>query len=220
MRRPFKAPDNLPARLRHVRWIGGGSGVGKSVIARQLAADHGLCLYSCDAMGAEHVRRSNPFDHPLLHDFLAMDMDERWVNRSPSVMLKTFHWFHGEGFDLLLEDLLAMPLDPPILAEGFRLLPRLVSPLLSRPNQAVWLVPTPGVRLAAFDSRGSTWDIPRKTADPEKALANLLARDVLFSNKVIEEAAALQLRVIEVTGDLTLAAVMNKVAESLGLGTC
>ena len=32
-----------------------------------------------------------------------MDMDERWVNRSPEVMLETFHGFQGEGFDLVLE---------------------------------------------------------------------------------------------------------------------
>ncbi len=97
-----------------------------------------------------------------------MDMDERWVNRSPSAMLKTFHGFQGEGFDLLLEDLLALPEEPPILAEGFRLLPRLVAPLLSRSNQAVWLVPTPEFRRAAFDSRGFTWTIPRKTSNPEQ----------------------------------------------------
>ncbi len=149
-----------------------------------------------------------------------MDMDGRWVNRSPEVMLETFHWFQGEGFDLVLEDLLAMPEERPILAEGFRLLPRLVAPLLSRPNQAVWLAPTPEVRRAAFEKRGSTWDIPRKTTDPDKALANLLARDGLFTDLVVKEAAALQLRVIEVTDDLTLAEVTKRVAESLDLGAC
>lgn len=189
------------------------------MIAGQLAADHGLRLYSCDAMGSEHIRRSNPVDDPLLHAFLGMDMDERWVNRPPSVMLKTFHGFQGEGFDLILEDLLAMPEGTPILAEGFKLLLRLVSPLLTRPDQAVWLLPTPEVRRSVFDSRGSTWTIPRKTSDPEKALANLLARDGLFTDELVNEAAALRLRVIEVDGAVSLAGVMKKVAESLGLGT-
>jgi hypothetical protein len=147
-----------------------------------------------------------------------MDMAERWVNRPPAVMLETFHGFQGEGFDLILEDLLALPEEPPILAEGFELLPRLVAPLLSRPNHAVWLVPTPEVRRAGLDSRGSTWDIPRKTGDPEKALANLLARDALFTESVAKEAAAHQLDIIEVDGDLSIAELVKKVAESLGLG--
>jgi len=34
-----------------------------------------------------------------------MSMDERWVDRSSQTMLETFHWFRGEGFDLIIEDL-------------------------------------------------------------------------------------------------------------------
>jgi len=207
----------LAERLQHVRWIGGGSGAGKTTVAARLAADHGLRLYSCDAMQSDHTRRSNPIDHPLLDDFLAMDMDERWVNRPPSVMLKTFHGFQGEGFDLILEDLLALPEEPPILAEGYKLLPRLVSPLLSGPNQAAWLVPTPRFRRAAVEMRGSTWDIAGRTSNPEQALANLLARDELFTDEVVKQAAARALRVIEVDGTLSLDDLTMRVAESLCL---
>ena len=39
-----------------------------------------------------------------------MDMDERWANRSSAVMFQTFPWFAGEGFDLILDDLLALPM--------------------------------------------------------------------------------------------------------------
>jgi hypothetical protein len=34
-----------------------------------------------------------------------MDLDERWVSRSPQVMLETFRWFLGEGFGLIVEGL-------------------------------------------------------------------------------------------------------------------
>lgn len=204
-------------QLRHVRWIGGGSGAGKSTIARRLAADHGLRLYGSDDAISDHARRSNSADHPLVHKFLAMDMDERWLNRLPSVMLETFHGFQGEAFELIVEDLLALPDDPPILAEGFRLLPRLVASLLSRSDQAVWLVPTPEFRRAAFGARGFTWEIPRKTSDPERALANLLARDALFTSEVAREASALQLPVIEVDIDRSVDEVTRLVARALGL---
>lgn len=223
MKRQPLAPERLRDRLRHVRWIGGGSGAGKSTIARRLADGHGLRLYSSDDASddamSEHIHRSNPADEPLLHAFLAMDMDERWVNRSPTVMFETFHWFQGEGFDLMVEDLLALPEEPPIVAEGFRLLPRLVAPLLSLPNQAVWLVPTPGFRRTAFDSRGFTWDIPRKTSNPERALSNLLERDQLFTDAVFKEATALHLHIIEVDGKLSVEDVTRRTAQSLGLST-
>src|SRR5688500_4382448 len=99
----------LREQLRHVYWIGGGSGAGKSTIARRIAARHGLRLYATDAVMADHARRSTSEDSPLLHTFLAMGMDERWVNRPPSTMLETFHWFQGEGFRLIIEDLLRLP---------------------------------------------------------------------------------------------------------------
>jgi hypothetical protein len=35
-----------------------------------------------------------------------MDMDQRWVTRNPRAMLDSFHWFHGEAFELIVEDLL------------------------------------------------------------------------------------------------------------------
>lgn len=133
------------------------------------------------------------------------------------MMLETFHGFQGEAFEFIVEDLLALPDDPPILAEGFRLLPRLVAPLLSQLDQAVWLLPTPDLRRAAFDARGSTREIPQRTSDPERALGNLLERDELFTSQVAREASALQMQVIEVGVGRTLDDVTKLVAGALDL---
>lgn len=150
-----------------------------------------------------------------MHGFVAMDMDERWVSRSPDEMHRTFHAFQGEGFEFIVEDLLALPPVAPILVEGFRLLPRLVAPLLSRPRQAVWLLPTPDVRRMAFDARGFTWTIPSRTRDPERALRNLLKRDELFTAQLAAEASTLHLPTIEITRTMTLDDVIARVADSI-----
>jgi hypothetical protein len=134
---PQQEAAALRARLRHVYWLGGGSGAGKSTIARRLAAQHGLRLYATDAAMAAHDGRTTRHDTPFLSEFKAMSMDERWVNRSPETMLETFHWYRGEGFALIIEDLLRLPDEPRAIAEGFRLLPRLVKPLLTTPHHAV-----------------------------------------------------------------------------------
>src|SRR5918999_763893 len=131
----------LHEQLQHVYWIGGGSVAGKSTIARRIAAEHGLRVYATDDVMADHARRSSREDCPLLHTFMAMDIDERWLNRTPETMLETFHWFRGEGFNLIIEDLLRLPREPEIIVEGFRLLPHLVKPLLSGLRRAVWLLP-------------------------------------------------------------------------------
>jgi hypothetical protein len=207
----------LRARLRHVYWIGGGSGAGKSTIARRLADRGGLRRYSTDDVMADHARRSTSVDSPFLSEFAAMDMDERWVRRSPEAMLETFHWFRGEGFGLIVDDLLRLPRDQGVIAEGFRLLPRLVKPLLAVPGHAVWLLPAPGFREAAFARRGSPGAIAGQTSDPERALRNLLERDRMFTERLRLEARRLDLRVIEVGGPVTEEDLAGRVAGALGL---
>src|SRR5207248_7536210 len=111
---------------------------------------------------------------------------------------------------------LDLPSDVPVLVEGYKLLPRLVAPLLSRPDQAVWLIPTPEWRRTAFSRRGSLWSIAGQTSDPETALANLLARDALYTEEVKRQATALQLTIIEVSGSVDELATC--VAQCLGIG--
>ncbi|TMR02396.1 hypothetical protein ETD83_12685 [Actinomadura soli] len=207
----------LPARLGHVYWIGGGSGAGKSTIARRIAARHGLHLYATDEAMSDHASRSAPEDSPLLGEFKAMDMDERWVNRSAETMLETFHWFRGEGFGLIVEDLLRLPREPSVIVEGFRLLPHLVKPLLVVPGHAVWLLPTPEFRRAAFEHRGSLWEIARKTSNPETALRNLLARDRMFTERLSEETKRLELPVIEVDTTMAEDELAERVTKAFGL---
>lgn len=213
-------PDTpaLRKQLRHVYWIGGGSAAGKSTVARRIAARHGLRLYATDDVMADHARRSTNEGSPSLHRFMAMDMDERWVNRPPSTMLETFHWFQGEGFEMIVEDLLSLPREPAVIVEGFRLLPRLVEPLLSDRARAVWLLPTPDFRESAVQRRGvSALGFLARTSDPERAMRNLLERDRLFTEILREETARLDVPVIEVDASMTEDDLARRVTEAFGL---
>jgi len=207
----------LRERLRDVFWIGGGSGAGKSTIARRIAERQGLRLYATDDVMADHANRSLPGDRPLLTRFAAMDMDERWVDRSPEAMLETFHWFAGECFDLIVDDLIRLPNGPGVVVEGFRLLPHLVQPLLADAGRAVWLLPTPGFRRAVFERRGPSSGFLGRTRDPERALRNLLDRDRLFTDRLRAEAQRLGLAVIEVGAAMTEAELAGRVAKGFGL---
>ena len=198
------ASPAVQEQFQHVYWIGGGSAAGKSTIAHRLAAEQGLSVYATDDLMADHARRSSRADCPLLHKFMDMDMDERWVNRSPKTMLETFHWFHGEGFDFIIQDLLRLPLDAGVIVEGFRLLPHLVKPLLSVRGHAVWLLPTPDFRHAVVESRGgSSWGFLARTSDPERALHKLLERDRMFTENLRRQTAQLGLHFIEVDSSTT-----------------
>ena len=204
-------------RLRHVYWIGGGSGAGKSTIARRIAAQRGWYLYATDDLMTEHGARNTTEDHPFLSRFRDMDMDERWVSRSPQAMLETFHWFRGEYFSMIVDDLLALPKETGIIVEGFRLLPHLVRPLLAVPGHAVWLLPTSDFRQAAFDKRRlmSSGFISR-TSDPEQTLRNLLERDRMFTDRLREETNRLGLRAIEVDTEMTEDDLAGRVINAFG----
>jgi hypothetical protein len=204
--------------LRHVYWIGGGSGAGKSTVARMLAVEHGFRIYDTDEAMADHAGRMSSASRPLMRQFIAMDMDERWVTSTPDEMLETFPWFRGEGFDLIVDDLLNLPSDPPVIVEGFRILPHRVKSLLDEPSRAVWLLPTPEFRRAAFESRkpaGPPWTFVDKTSDPERALANLLERDRMFTEQLREDARDLGLRVIDIDLGMTADDVAEQVSSAL-----
>ncbi len=113
-----------------------------------------------------------------------------------------------------IDDLLCSSAETPVIAEGFRLLPQLVAPLLTEHNRGVWLLPTPAFRRAAFDSRG--WEIPGKTSNPDRAARNLLERDRLFTNRLREENTRLGLPVIDVD-TMTEHDLTNRVGRALGL---
>ncbi|MFF5370316.1 hypothetical protein [Streptomyces sp. NPDC013187] len=200
--------------MRNVYWLGGGSGAGKSTIARRLADRYGWCLYATDDVMADHARRTTAEEAPFLHAFMAMTLDERWLDRSPETMLETFHWFRGEAFGLIVEDVARLPRDTPVVVEGFRLLPHLVKPLLTGPGHAVWLLPTPDFRRLAFASRATPEGrFTQRTGDPGRAEDNLAVRDALFTERLREETMRLGLPSLTVDGTITEDELADRVSE-------
>lgn len=186
-------------------------------MARALAERFGARLYSTDATMSVHADRLTPDAAPLLERFRQLDMDERWVLGDPATMFRTFPWFHGEGFDLVLGDLRRLPSDRQIIAEGFRLLPRLVWPHLSDPRQAVWLVPTPAFREAAFAQRGRTDAFWLNTNDPDRALGNVLERDQVFTNWLVRETEHTGMGALQVDGTRSVESMVEDLAGRFGL---
>ncbi len=198
--------------LDHVRWVGGGSGAGKTAVTRMLTERFKVHRYSTDTTFIVHGERLQATEAPLLDRFRRMSSDERWVKHDPATMYATFPWFHGEGFDLIIEDLHKMPTDRPILVEGFRLIPHLVRPHVSNRDHAVWLVPTSNFRQAAFRRRLADEAFWMQTSDPDRALTNLLERDGIFTDEIARDAARHHLEVLYVDGTQTIDDMVTQLA--------
>lgn len=204
-------------KLANIYWLGGGSGSGKTTLAQNIKSKYNVNIYDTDAAMMKHVERSSASNCTLLHKFLKMSLDERWVLREPQQMFESFHWYQGEGFQFIIDDLLAMPADKPILVEGFRLLPELVYPHLQETHKAVWLLPTPHFRKKAFEQRNMLQDFPSKTSNPNMAMKNLLQRDGIFTNWLEEQVTKYKLRSVTVDENTTQNILLAQVADLFNL---
>ena len=211
-----KMTPTIRQNLAHVFWMGGSPCSGKSSIAELLSRRHELQYYQCDGAFAEHGRRVSALGQPTFHKLLSMTWDEIWT-RPVDLQLSEEIAIYREEFDMILDDLLALPPSPPILAEGTALLPDCVNDVLVNHNQAMWIVPSESFQREHYPDRGG-WvqDILRQCADPDLAFRNWMDRDVAFARWVSRRTTELGLEMIEVDGKRTIADNAQAVARHFG----
>ncbi len=194
--------SNQQQVLARVIWIGGGTDSGKTSAAQILAERHGLRAYHYDKHDlAHHQKLAETI--PAYRDFLAASLDERWVYPQVRELFERTLQSFRDRFPLVIDDLMSLPLERGVVAEGFGLLPELLAPLLSDPTQALWLVPSKAFKESSMDRRGKP-SFRHQVGDPVKARANLLERDRLLAEHIRAEALKLGYTVYEVDGGRTV----------------
>ncbi|WP_116953572.1 hypothetical protein [Jiangella endophytica] len=210
------ADDDLAWRLAHVRWIGGGTGAGKSTVTRVLADAHDARVYDGDRAEQAWLERATEHEHPRFHAMIhAGPAGAWWAGRSAAELFDAMASRHGETIGFVTQDLLALPADRPVLVDWFGNLPREVAPLLLEPWQAVFMLPTAGFRRRMLTARYADPERARANwgdHDPAAMLAKRLARDALWDAEVRAQAAATGLRVVEVDGTRDAAAIATDLA--------
>jgi hypothetical protein len=195
----------LSSGLDHILWIGGAQGAGKSTAARIFAHHAGLRLYLVDAFTYSHAERAETGPFPTMRAFGQKTMDERWLHPEPEEMAEEFLAYARERFQMIVDDLRALPREPAIVAEGPHLLPELVAPLVASPQAAVWLVPTPHLQRGLHGARPSA--VPGHTSDADLVQEKVARRNELLAEAIRRSALETGLAVTEIQSyvDATLA---------------
>jgi len=129
-----------------------------------------------------------------------MNWDEIW-GRPVEVLLQDEIAVYREEWNMIVNDLLALPDDLPIIAEGAALLPERVQAVLFARRRAIWIVPTETFQREAYALRGE-WvgEILAQCTQSEHAFEHWMARDAAYARWVSRGARQLGLRVLTVSG--------------------
>jgi adenylate kinase family enzyme len=203
--------QGLKQALSHVLWIGGATDSGKTTVAQTLADRCRLDVYHYDWRDLAH-HEVLAKTMPVHRAHLDASLDERWVYPEPQELLRRSMRSFQDRFPLVIEDLLAMPKEPMIVAEGFGLLPELLLPLLSTKYQAIWFVPTEAFKWASMARRGKP-SFGAQVSDPDRAKINLFTRDIMLAEYIKEQVLAQGYTLLEIDGSRSAEQITDRVEQ-------
>lgn len=199
--------STLKKQLAHVLWIGGATDSGKSSVARTLARRHGFPVYHYDKDDAKQIQNLADVI-PQVRQFLNASMEERWVHPTPRILFDHLLIVFSHRFHLVVENLLNLPRDKPLIVEGFGLLPELLHPVLSSYYQALWFVSTEKFKWESMVKRGKP-SFASSLSDPEKARMNIFTRDMMLADYYRKQAALYEYTLYEIDGSKTIEEVTD-----------
>jgi hypothetical protein len=137
-----------------------------------------------------------------------MTPDELWVDPEPEEMATDLIQGWSRRAKFAIDDLLVMPRETMIVAEGPGFFPELIGPLLTSHHQAIWFVPEIRFKRKIAIQRGKP-SVRLETRDPERATENIIGRDMLVAEHVKQQALNKGLTCLEIDGSQSIERVIE-----------
>ena len=136
--------------MRHVLWIGGPPGSGKTSIATRLARRHGLRWYNADTRTWAHRDRALAAGIPAARQWEELAPEARAEAAADELLAMSLHRERGP---MVIDDVRALPAEPIIVAEGSTVPASVVGEGIADRTRALWLLPTPAFQQAQLAGR-------------------------------------------------------------------
>jgi adenylate kinase family enzyme len=215
----MKTDDSLKKALSNVLWIGGPPDCGKTTIAGLLAKKYGIQVYHFDQFEMDHVRRADSILQPALFELkkILTTTNERaqlewlWIQRTPAEMAKSTIASWTERIVFVVEDLMKLPKNSMIIAEGPGFFPKVVLPLIQSPRQAIWMAPSESFKRESYKRRKKGEFLSKILGDCEIAQQKHIERDLLISDYYKQAVHEQHLSSIDINGTKSVDEIVKKI---------
>ena len=124
--------EEVKQSLRHVLWIGGAQCGGKSTLSKRISDDYGIILYAGDEEGRKHIGKVTSENAPIWHG-MHQKGGVIWLwDQNLETMTKFWNGMGEEDLRFVIDDLLEMPTNKPILVDLFNGYPEWIRKIANR----------------------------------------------------------------------------------------
>lgn len=201
--------------INNVYFIGGSPCSGKSTIAEILSERYNLYYFKADDFLDKYTKLGASKGYPICSKLGGMNAEEIWM-RDPSLQCKEEIAFYEEIFEFILEELKRLSCDR-IITEGAAFLPKLIRTLNVSYDRYLSITPSKDFQISHYSKREWVPYVLEGCGDKEKAFANWMDRDALFTKEVQRQCGEMNYASIINDGSMEIDEMLGGIAAHFGL---
>lgn len=192
--------------------IGGAPGAGKTTLGAALAARLGIASLTVDHLKTAASAITTPETHPGLHVMSKEPSLDYFTNNSPEQLIADAAMQHEAVWPMVRKVVRKHALyGTPIVIDGWHMRPNWVAQLNLANVWSGWIVASEAV----LEEREKKLAWYGESTNPERMLANFLARSYWYNNLIKEQATQYQMTILPQPGENSVDELCDMVLEEV-----